>query len=119
MESSELEQLIEPCNSASQLLLAHFVALHLVMRPIACRERKTYTVTMYGIRMTTWIGEIYEKMKPEYQELLDWPLVISQLHTAKRLEQYTLAPKLQTDSSALLFGVQDQGAITDAPWISS
>jgi hypothetical protein len=90
METSELEQLINPCNTASQLLLAHLVALHLIMRPIACRERKDYTVTMYGIRMTTWIGQIYSRLKPEYQKAFDWPLLVSQLHSAKHLEDYTV-----------------------------
>jgi hypothetical protein len=99
IESGELEQLINPCNSISQLLLAHLVALHLIMRPIACRERKNYTVTMYSIRMTSWIGQIHSQLKPEYRVSFDWPLCISQLHTAKRLEEYTLVRKSQTTPS--------------------
>jgi hypothetical protein len=100
IDSDELEQLMNPCNAISQLLLAHLVALHLIVRPIACRERKNYTVTMYGIRMTTWIGQIYSHLKPEYQETFDWPLLVSQLHAAKRLEEYTLAQKPKTTPSA-------------------
>jgi hypothetical protein len=91
MEFDELEQLIDPCNTSSQLLLAHIVALHLIMRPIACRERKSYTVTMYAIRMTTWIGQIYSQLEPESQEAFKWPLFISQLHKTRSLEVYTLA----------------------------
>ncbi len=92
MDSGELVHLMDPCNIISQLLLAHVVALYLIMRPIACHERKNYTVTMYGIRMTSWIGKISTQMEPEHQESLKWPQLISQLHAAKRLEEYTLAP---------------------------
>jgi hypothetical protein len=90
MEFNELETLLEPSNTTSQLLLAHLVALQLVMRPIACNERKTYTVTMYGVRMTTWIGQIYSHLKLEDREAFKWSLLVSELHAAKRLEEYTL-----------------------------
>lgn len=99
LDSSEIEQLTDPCNTTTQLLMAHFVALHLMTRPICCRERKTHTVTMYGIRMDTWIGDILNQMKPEYQANLQWPLFVSQLHTVKRLESYTLVPEMQTDKA--------------------
>jgi hypothetical protein len=69
------------------------------MRPIVCRERKTYTVTMYSIRMISWIGQIYSQLKQEYRAAFDWPLRISQLHTAKLLEDYTLARNPQTTQS--------------------
>lgn len=65
------------------------------MRPIVCRERKIYTVTMYSIRMISWIGQIYGQLKQEYREAFDWPLCISKLHAAKRLEDYTLASNPQ------------------------
>jgi hypothetical protein len=93
MEFDELEKLLEPSNTTSQLLLAHLVALQLVMRPIACNERKTYTVTMYGVRMTTWIGQIYSHLKLEDREAFKWPLLVSELHATKRLEEYTLVSK--------------------------
>ena len=100
MELEELEQLMDPCNVTSQLLLAHIIAVHLVMRPIACHERKTYTVTMYSIRMTSWIDQIHNELQPEFKEAVDWPLLISQLHKAKRLEEYTLVSKPQITSVA-------------------
>ncbi|KAF4617944.1 hypothetical protein G7Y89_g15039 [Cudoniella acicularis] len=102
MESSELEQLMDPCRITSQLLLAHFVALQLIMRPIACRERKVHTVTMYGIRMDSWISEIRKRVKPEYQHILEWPLLISRLHSEKCLESYTLAQDREISSPTSL-----------------
>ena len=65
------------------------------MRPIVCRERKIYTVTMYSIRMVSWIGHIYGQLKQEYREAFDWPLSISKLHTAKCLDDYSLASSPQ------------------------
>lgn len=96
MDFEELEQLMDPDNTTSALLLAHLVALQLVMRPIACHERKTYTVTMYSIRMKSWIDQIYSQLRPEDQESFSWPLLISKLHTANRLETYTLVQESKT-----------------------
>ena len=50
---------------------------------------------MYSIRMISWIGQIYGQLKQEYREAFDWPLCISKLHAAKRLEDYTLASNPQ------------------------
>ncbi|KAI9739950.1 MAG: hypothetical protein M1818_005006 [Claussenomyces sp. TS43310] len=119
MEPDDLEKLIEPCNTTSQLLLAYLVGVHLIMRPIACLERKTYTVTMYACRMTSWIGNIFSQVKPEYQKALEWPLLISKLHTAKRLEDYTLAPNPpQVNPAATFFGGSDACVIADSQWMS-
>ncbi|TVY59439.1 Uncharacterized protein LSUE1_G007758 [Lachnellula suecica] len=93
LDPNELEQLLDPTNTASQLLLAHIVALNLIMRPIACNERKNYTVTMYGIRMTTWIGRIFSQLSQELRQEFSWLLRVSELHVQKRLEEYTLASK--------------------------
>lgn len=73
-------ELCDPSNTACQLLLAHLVALHLIMRPISCRERKIYTVSMYRIRMTTWIDTIYQNASSSDRKYLEWPLYVSALH---------------------------------------
>ncbi|KAH8590977.1 hypothetical protein B0O99DRAFT_280640 [Bisporella sp. PMI_857] len=96
MDYSELEQLLDPQNTISQLLLAHLVALQLIMRPISCNERKIYTVTMYSIRMTAWMNQIYAQMGEEYQDAFKWPLLISQLHEKKRLTEYAMISKTLT-----------------------
>jgi hypothetical protein len=84
-------QLLEPSNETSQLLLAHLVALHLVMRPISCRERKHYTVTMYGIRMNTWIPGIHNSISEDSRYLLEWPMWVARLHVEGVLEKWSLA----------------------------
>ncbi|OBT45154.1 hypothetical protein VE00_04319 [Pseudogymnoascus sp. WSF 3629] len=91
MEHPELLQLIDPCNIVSQLLLAHMVAVQLSLRPIFCRERKQYTVTMFSIRMTRWIDKICSNIGLGYEEFLTWPLLVSKLHHTKTLEQHVLA----------------------------
>jgi hypothetical protein len=91
LDHTDFLQLLETANQTSQLLLAHLVALHLVMRPISCRERKHYTVTMYGIRMNTWIPGIYNSISDDCRYLLEWPMWVTRLHAEGRLEKWSLA----------------------------
>ncbi|KAE9372721.1 hypothetical protein N431DRAFT_505051 [Stipitochalara longipes BDJ] len=91
LEHTAFLQLLETNNEASQLLLAHLVALQLIMRPISCRERKHYTVTMYGIRMSTWIPGIYNSIPDEMRYLMEWPMWVSRLHGEGGLEKWSLA----------------------------
>jgi hypothetical protein len=91
MDHGELLQLIDPLNVISQLLLAHMVAVQLSLRPIVCRERKQYTVTMFSIRMSRWIDTICSNIGSGYEEFLAWPLLVSQLHNTKTLEEHVLA----------------------------
>ncbi|KFY49948.1 hypothetical protein V496_09694 [Pseudogymnoascus sp. VKM F-4515 (FW-2607)] len=91
MDHEELLQLIDPQNVTSQLLLAHMVAVQLILRPIVCRERKQYTVTMFSIRMSRWIDMIYDNVGTGYEGFLAWPLLVSQYHNTKTLEERILA----------------------------
>lgn len=91
MDHGELLQLIDPQKVVSQLLLAHLVALHLILRPIVCRERKNYTVTMFSIRMTRWMERIQNNVSKDYEKFLSWPVYISELHIAGNLEKHSLA----------------------------
>jgi hypothetical protein len=83
-------QLLETTNQTSQVLLAHFVALHLVMKPISCRERKYYTITIYGIRMNTWTPGIYNSIPEEARYLLEWPMWVARLYVEGGLEKWSL-----------------------------
>lgn len=91
MDHEELLQLIDPQNVISQILLAHMVAIQLILRPIVCRERKQYTVTMFSIRMCRWIETICDNIGAGYKGFLTWPLLVSQYHTTKTLEEHILA----------------------------
>lgn len=103
MNPTELEQLMEPRYIVSQFLLAHLIALYLIMRPLVCRERKVYTVTMYGIRMSNWIETIRMQVGPDHQQALAWPSLVNQLHLAGTLEQYALTHEPQpTQSTAFV-----------------
>ena len=87
----ECQQLLDSSNEVCQLLLAHMIAMYLIMRPVSCRERTAYTATMYGIRMTSWIDHISECLSEEHKAYLTWPLLVSELNRNKILEQYTLS----------------------------
>ncbi len=86
----DFKQLLKPDNVICQLLLAHMIAVYLVMRPVACRERGQYTATMYSIRMTRWIEIIYKNVEVNYRTYLAWPLLVSDLNKSRTLQQYTL-----------------------------
>lgn len=105
MDHDELIELLNPANNPCQIILAHIVALHLVMRPISCNERKQYTVTMYSIRMSSWIPAIYENLDTKYREYIAWPAFIGKMHVAGQLEKYTLegrGRKSQTELEEIL-----------------
>lgn len=91
MDHEELIQLMDPHNVISQLLLAHMVAVQLILRPIVCRERKQYTVTMFSIRMSRWVETICDNIGAGYEAFLTWPLLVSQYHNTKTLEEHILA----------------------------
>lgn len=99
MNPTELEQLLESRSTVSQFLLAHLIALYLIMRPLGCKERKVDTVTMYGIRMSNWIKTIRMQVAPDHQQALAWPLLVNQLHLAGTLEQYALTHEPQPTQS--------------------
>ncbi len=90
LTSEELTQLLDPTDQVCQLLLSHMIAMYLVMRPVSCRERRQYTATMYGIRMTSWIDRIEGGLGNLYKPYAAWPMMISELNREKVLEQYTL-----------------------------
>lgn len=87
---ASLLHLLAPTNATCQLLLAHIVALHLSMRPISCRERKQYTVSFYGIRMSSWIPDIFQGLGPPWREYLRWPMLVAGLHVKGELEGFSL-----------------------------
>ncbi len=91
LDSDAMQALLDTSNETSQLLLAFIVALHLVMRPISCRERKDYTVSFYGIRMIGWMPGIWNSVGENARALLDWPMRVSRLHGKGELETWTLA----------------------------
>ncbi|KFX92649.1 hypothetical protein V490_05260 [Pseudogymnoascus sp. VKM F-3557] len=91
MDHEELVQLMDPQNVISQLILAHMVAVQLILRPIVCRERKQYTVKMFSIRMSRWIESICDNIGAGYEGFLTWPLLVSQHHNNKTLEEHILA----------------------------
>ncbi|MCJ1446031.1 MAG: hypothetical protein MMC23_006536 [Stictis urceolatum] len=79
----ECQQLLDSSNEVCQLLLAHMIAMYLIMRPVSCRERTAYTATMYGIRMTSWIDHISECLSEEHKAYLTWPLLKKALNSGE------------------------------------
>ena len=93
LSPNDISKLLDRDNQASLLVLAHLVAIYLMMRPLSCRERLRYTATMYSIRMTYWIDGILENVQSRYIPFMEWPLVISSLNKARTLEQEGLVER--------------------------
>jgi hypothetical protein len=107
MDHDAVIQLLDPSNITCQLILAHIVALHHTIRPISCRERKQYTVTMYSIRMSCWIPRIGYTMPSEFRHFMRWPLFIGNMHLAGLLEKYTVAGGKRKNQAELEFDTRD------------
>ncbi|KAK0122589.1 hypothetical protein ONS96_009630 [Cadophora gregata f. sp. sojae] len=110
LPSASLTELLDPSIRTNQILLAYLTALHLVMRPISCRERRQYTVSFYGIRMSTWIPGIWNELgrgevqgfgsgsgieggierDVDWRKLMEWPMWVSGLHGRGELEKWSL-----------------------------
>jgi len=100
LPSPSLISLLDPSIRTNQLLLAYLTALHLVMRPISCRERRQYTVSFYGIRMSSWIPGIWNALDvadEEGRRLMEWPMWVSGLHGKGELERWSLEGDTRED----------------------
>jgi hypothetical protein len=71
------------------------------MRPISCRERRKYTVTMYRIRMSTWIDTIYQNIDSGSRRYLEWPVNVGYLHRLENLDSYILSSQFTTGGNGI------------------
>jgi len=77
MDNRQFEQFGNPSNNVSRLLLAHFVALHIILAPILGRERQGRMISTDTESILDWLDKIHEEMSPSLRHFLDWPTTVA------------------------------------------
>ena len=79
MPHNDFQAFISQTNQTAQLLLAHFVAVQLVMVPLTHHEwpeRANHTRLQVIHGITEWIENIYDKVEDDLKHLLEWPMMV-------------------------------------------
>jgi len=77
MTMQEIGDFTNPSNHISRLLLAHFLALQMIVTPILNREwshRSRPTPIVTGVQ---WVDTIHRDLRPDLQKHLEWPQYIA------------------------------------------
>ncbi|KFY12314.1 hypothetical protein V492_03956 [Pseudogymnoascus sp. VKM F-4246] len=80
-----------PNNMIGQILLAHFMALEVVLLPMLEREYdKTFPANQL-INRCSWFDAIERSVSPEFQHFIQWPAeILNEAHTHKEQERRQL-----------------------------
>lgn len=78
MSEDDFETFIPPTNTTGRILIAHFLAIQIVIGPILDREwlgRRRSTPIRTNL---DWIYDICEMLPSEQRHLLEWPRTIAE-----------------------------------------
>ena len=78
MESEDFNDFIRQDNVVGRILIAHFIAIQIVVRPIIDREwagRKRSTPLRCHLG---WIDSVYDTLPVEKRRFISWPLAIAE-----------------------------------------
>lgn len=66
----------DPANETMQILLAHFVALHVIVDPVIDRE-EFRSKNSWGVqKFRKWFGGLRTAIRPSKQVYLAWPVEV-------------------------------------------
>jgi len=78
MSTKEVEDFVDSSNQVSRILIAHFLAITMIVCPIIDREW-AHRVRSTPLRTNLcWIDSIYEETQQHLRGYLAWPKAISQ-----------------------------------------
>lgn len=74
----EFQSFVDPNNSVAQVLLAHFIALQVVLTPILMLERVGFQGIDAPTSVLGWVEGIYRNVAPELSHFMEWPRLVAQ-----------------------------------------
>lgn len=73
MSDTHFTAFSNPNNTIGQILLAHFMALEVVLLPMLEREYDKTFPTNQLINRCTWLDTIESSVSPEFRHFIQWP----------------------------------------------
>src|SRR5436853_4928793 len=77
MDSNQFQIFSNPCDDISQVLLAHFVTVEIVLGPILGREWQGRVLSTPLEGILDWLDQIYDQVAPGMRGYLDWPMAVA------------------------------------------
>jgi hypothetical protein len=77
MTHDEFQHFINPANEIGQLLQAHFVAVQILLSPIAACEKGDRKPEKLSNECKRWFGAILDRVSPQMQEFFEWPTYVA------------------------------------------
>ena len=73
LSNTKFNAFSSPSNTIGQILLAHFMALEVVLLPMLEREFEKTFPTNQLINRCSWFDAIESSVPPEFQHFIRWP----------------------------------------------
>lgn len=73
LSDAKFNDFANPNNTIGQILLAHFMALEVVLLPMLEREYEKTFPTNQLINRCSWFDTIEKSVPPEFQHFVQWP----------------------------------------------
>jgi hypothetical protein len=70
--------MIDTSNGIAQILISHFLASHILLRPIAVEERAERDASPLYKVLESWVFRIHAELDPSLQRLHNWPITFVQ-----------------------------------------
>jgi hypothetical protein len=77
LDNVSFKDLTDPANQVSKILIAHFLAIQVVMLPIMAREWEGRTRTMPIRPSLEWISSISSSLPTHMRRYVEWPRAIA------------------------------------------
>lgn len=77
MPNTLFRDFVDDTNDISRLLIAHFLALQVIMLPILDREWSGRTTNTPARMNLHWMTSIHDSVLPHLQPLGEWPLAVA------------------------------------------
>ncbi|KAH6716696.1 hypothetical protein BKA61DRAFT_572772 [Leptodontidium sp. MPI-SDFR-AT-0119] len=95
MSNDLFRDFIDPENHTSRILIAHFLAIQLIMLPILDREWAGRTKNTPARMNLAWMTSIYESTPPYLQHLVEWPQAVAEAVRDELAGKQTNIPRIQ------------------------
>jgi hypothetical protein len=76
MESQMFQEFIDPSDSIARLLIAHFLAIQIIVAPIIDREYAGRTRTQPARGHLDWLSMLYANCPLSLRKYLEWPMAV-------------------------------------------
>ena len=77
MEGQMFQEFIDPSNIVARLLIAHFLAIRIIVAPIIDREYAGRARTLHARGHLDWLSMLYSECPPHLRRFLEWTIAVN------------------------------------------